>query len=158
MWNEKEHKASDEILRRASGMTDSELRAAGYTLAELTDEERESVQAALSSKREQQAIESPRRGIAWGGSDHGLTIEQMQFARRILHAILREIPDVDVFVDSYGCITKPEGLARFEQTLVEALHAYDTYRTERLKELERQIQNFVDTTPRMVLWPEKENR
>jgi hypothetical protein len=95
----------------------------------------------------------PKR-IDWGGEEHGLNIQQMQFARAIRHSVAAEFKGGGAtYVDLDGHTVEPEALARFEYALVTALHAYDTARTERLNFLEGEYRKQIDITPSFSLWP-----
>jgi hypothetical protein len=90
-----------------------------------------------------EAKERPR--IDWGGAEHGLNIQQMQFARMIQHSVAAEFQGSgSTYVDLDGHTVQPEALARFEYALVTALHAYDTARTERLNFLEGEYRKLLD--------------
>jgi hypothetical protein len=90
--------------------------------------------------------------IDWG--DCGLNVQQMQFARMIQKSVIAEFRgSATVLMDMAGHVTKPEALARFEQTLVTALHAYDTARTERLNFLEGEYKRILNALV-MTIWPD----
>ena len=88
--------------------------------------------------------EAAAKRIDWGGIEHGLNIQQMQFARRIQLAVRAEFWTGSAWVDMDGRTVEPQGLARFEEMLVTALHAYDTARTERLNFLEAEYRKLLD--------------
>jgi hypothetical protein len=94
--------------------------------------------------------------IDWGSDEHGLNIGQLQFVRGILRAVRAEFWNGEVYVDVQGRTVEPESLARFEQMLVDALHAYDSARTERLNFLEGEYREMIERStvrPVMTLWP-----
>jgi hypothetical protein len=90
---------------------------------------------------------APKR-TDWGAPEHGLNVQQLQFARLILNSVMAEFRgSATVLMDLDGHVTRPEALARFEETLVRGLHAYDTARTERLNFLEAEYRSMIDLTP-----------